>query len=125
MARRRGEFDRGKERFWREMVRRWRGSGGTIRAFCDEHDLSEPSFYSWRREIARRDGQTGECPSRTGAPRHASEVPAFVPVRVMSAEPASVIEVVVGAGHVVRVAPGFDAATLRSLLVILTEDSAC
>jgi len=128
MARRRGERDRGKERFWREMVQRWRQSGVTIRDFCDAHGLSEPSFYGWRREIAKRDGQTGERSTRTSARsarRHASGLPAFVPLRVTPTEPASALEVVVGAGHVVRVAPGFDAATLRSLLAVLAEAPSC
>lgn len=127
MARRRGERDLGKERFWREMVGRWRRSGVTIRDFCAEHGLSEPSFYGWRRELARRDQEARERPARTKArpARCAKSLPAFVPVRVTPVEPASPLEVVVGAGHVVRVAPGFDAATLRRLLAVLAEASSC
>lgn len=138
MARRRGERDRGKERFWREMVQRWQRSGVTIRDFCDAHGLSEPSFYGWRREIAKRDEQASERPARrkssgraesaNGSSRrdqYANGLPAFVPLQVMPAEPASVLEVVVGAGHVVRVAPGFDAPTLRSLLAVLAEAASC
>jgi transposase-like protein len=127
MARRRGERDRGKERFWREMVGRWRRSGVTIRAFCAEHGLSEPSFYGWRREIARRDEPIGERSARTGARsvRQAKGLPAFVPLRVTPPESAATLEVVVGAGHIVRVAPGFDAATLRHLLAVLAEAPAC
>ncbi len=138
MARGRGEFDRGKEQFWREMVQRWQRSGGTIRAFCAEQGLSEPSFYAWRRTIAERDEQAGR-PARRKATRrragpatvssrgdlHASGLPTFVPLRVTQTEPAPALEVVVGAGHVVRVAPGFDAATLRSLLAVLAEAPSC
>lgn len=138
MARRRGERDRGKERFWRDMVGRWRQSGVTIRDFCDAHGLSEPSFYGWRRELAKRDEQARERPARRKSSGHAEStngsshrdphangLPAFVPLQVMPAEPASVLEVVVGAGHVVRVPPGFDAATLRSLLAVLVEAASC
>ncbi|HXZ47170.1 MAG TPA: transposase [Pseudolabrys sp.] len=128
MARRRGERDRGKERFWRKMVRRWQRSGVTIRDFCEAHGLSEPSFYGWRRELAKRDEQAGHRRAWPGTPsarRHANDLPTFVPLRVMATEPASALEVVVGAGQVVRVAPGFDAATLRSLLAVLAEAPAC
>ena len=44
-----------KERFWRRMVRQWRKSGLSVRAFCAERGLSEPSFYAWRRTFAERD----------------------------------------------------------------------
>jgi len=56
---RRGERDRGKERFWRRLVRQWRSSGQSVRGYCAQHGLSEPAFYAWRRTIAARDRQGG------------------------------------------------------------------
>ena len=32
-----------KEQFWREMVLQYRSSGLSVRAFCEEHGLSEAS----------------------------------------------------------------------------------
>jgi hypothetical protein len=46
-----------KERFWRSMVKRQRQGGATVRAFCREQGISEPSFYAWRKELQRRDGE--------------------------------------------------------------------
>src|SRR5437763_1955861 len=46
-----------KERFWRRMVQQWQRSGLSVRAFCEQHDLSPPSFYAWRRTLADRDAQ--------------------------------------------------------------------
>lgn len=112
------ERDTGKERFWREMLRRWRRDGGTVREFCAEHGLAEASFYGWRRTIAERDRQASVEPG-TG------DLPTFVPLRVTPTPPASALEVVVGQGHIIRVTPGFDAATLRSLLTVLAEVPAC
>ena len=102
-----------KEQFWRRMVRQWRSSGLSIRDFCDDQDISEPSFYAWRRIIAQRD----------------AEPAAFVPVQVVEAnrtEPSSQLagsglELLLGAGRVLRVGPGFDEPTLRRLLVLLEE----
>jgi hypothetical protein len=134
MGRRRGDRDRGKERFWQEMVGRWRRSGASVRAFCAEHGLSEPSFYAWRRTIAERDEQAGRKATRRTAgrantsshgDRHAKGLPAFVPLQVIPAASPPALEVVVGAGHVVRVAPGFDGPTLRALLAVLAEAPAC
>jgi|SRR5271163_1500641 len=94
-----------KEAFWRGMLTRWQRSGQTGREFCRAAGLSEQSFYSWRRELARRD---------------AAATPRFLPVRVLpDINPATPLEVVTSAGHVVRVRPGFDAATLRELLAVL------
>lgn len=101
-----------KERFWRRMVRQCRSSGLSVRAFCEERRLSEPSFYAWRRTLAERDA----------APVH------FVPVQVTAEAPAAVmvdaaaaVELVLGAGRRVRVGPGFDGPTLTRLLALLEE----
>ncbi len=94
--------DEGKERQWRRRIDQWRTSGLSVRAFCARHGLATASFYNWRRVLQR------PVPA---------EQPAFVPVQVVAdAMPAqaSALEVVLTDGRVVRVAPGFDAATLPS-----------
>jgi len=104
--------DERKERQWRSWICRWRGSGLTMRAFCARHGLATASFYHWRRVLERR----------------AAEAPAFVPVQVVAdATPAeaSALEVVLVGGRAVRVAPGFDEATLRRLLAVLEGEGPC
>lgn len=44
-----------KERFWRGHLMGQAASALSIRGYCGQHSISEPSFYAWRREIARRD----------------------------------------------------------------------
>ena len=62
--------DPAKEKHWRRLLRQWQRSGLTGRDFCAEHGLSEPSFYAWRREIARRDQRAaGDDLSRVPATR--------------------------------------------------------
>ena len=98
--------DERKERLWRRWVEQWRGSGLSVRAFCDRHGLATASFYNWRRLLVRR----------------AAEEPAFVPVQVVAdavPDRVNALEVVLADGRSVRVAPGFDAATLRQLLAVL------
>ncbi|HEV3263407.1 MAG TPA: transposase [Gemmataceae bacterium] len=105
--------DRDKERFWRRMVRQWRGSSLSVRAFCDQHGLSEPTFYAWRRNLAERDAEAVQ----------------FVPVEVVADPPAPAraegspagLELVLGEGRRLRIGPGFDAATLERLLALLEE----
>ena len=43
-----------KEKYWRSVLGEYQGSGLTIRAFCQRKKISEPSFFAWRKEIARR-----------------------------------------------------------------------
>ncbi len=134
--------DAAKERRWRRLLGQWRRSGRTGRDFCAEQQLSEPSFYAWKREIARRDQERTARPqaparskasrdheptasARTAASRRsaATALPAFVPVTVEAAG-AWALEVVVAHGRLLRVRAGFDAAVLRRLLAVL-EEPAC
>jgi hypothetical protein len=101
-----------KEQQWRRWIGEWRMSGLSVRAFCAQHGLSSASFYHWRRVLERR----------------AAEEPAFVPVQVVADDtPAqtSALEVVLLDGRTVRVAPGFDAATLQRLLAVLEGEGSC
>ena len=130
MARRGARRDRSKERFWRGLLRLWRRSSQTIRDFCAEHEVSEPSFFAWRRMIAERDQQRlrhDNPNSRAGAnplPK-ANEQPAFVPLRVVSTAADMAFDVVLKGGRVVRVPVGFEAASLRRLLAVLEEERPC
>jgi hypothetical protein len=56
--------DARKEQQWRRWIDEWRVSGLSVWAFCARRGLAEPSFYAWRKELARRD----------------AAAPAFVPV---------------------------------------------
>jgi len=104
-----------KEQFWRATLRQWRSSGLSVRVFCAQRRLSEPSFYAWRRSLGERD----------------AAATAFLPVRV-APEPApapqttpegaeGALELVLGPGRRLQIRPGFDAATLRRLLAVLEE----
>lgn len=46
-----------KEEFWRFVLSQQIESGLSVRNFCNQEGLSEPSFYAWRRKIAERDGE--------------------------------------------------------------------
>jgi hypothetical protein len=104
--------DERKERQWRRWLQEWRASRLSVRTFCERRGLAEQRFYAWRRELERRAGE------RT----------AFVPVEVVAATaPAAsaTLELVLSGGRTLRVAPGFDAATLRQLLAVLEEGRPC
>jgi transposase-like protein len=102
-----------KDRYWRRLVREWEQSGLTVRAFCEEQDVSEPSFYAWRRTLQDRD----------------ATAPNFVPVRVTPElghdRRLGDVELVLADGRLLRIGPGFDVATLKRLLAVLAEGQPC
>lgn len=58
MSRRRGpRRDVAKERFWRKVVGGFDPQRTSVRVWCRERGVSEPSFYAWRRELQRRDAK--------------------------------------------------------------------
>ena len=104
--------DERKQRQWRQWISQWQTSGLSVQDFCARHGLDTASFYHWRRVLERR----------------ATERPAFMPVQVVTDPPppqASALELVLPDGRAVRVAPGFDAATLQRLLAVLDGDEPC
>jgi transposase-like protein len=122
--------DRGKERLWRRLLQLWRRSGLTVRAFCAEHQINEPSFFAWRRTIADRDRQRAAARHDGAAAdeRPSTRRPTFVPLQIVpapAANPARPFEVVLNDQRVVRVPAGFDPASLRQLLAVLQEQRPC
>jgi hypothetical protein len=102
-----------KEKYWRRLLVQWRRSGLTASQFCEQQEVSQPSFYAWRSEIARRDQAATIRPCST---------PTFVKLALEGAAP-SPLEIVLADGRLLRVRPGFDAALLRQVLRLLEEPS--
>jgi hypothetical protein len=81
----------GREDYWQEQVGAWRveverakragREPVTVREFCRARGLREPSFYFWRRELARRVGTP--TPRRELAKRAPQAI--FAPVTVRPA----------------------------------------
>jgi hypothetical protein len=136
-----------KERHWRRMLGQWRQSGLSVRDFCDWRALSEPSFYSWRRELTQRDRETAAAGSRAAANSASrtteqngaasKRTPTFLPVQILSdgAPPSPVgppvanrIEVHLPSGVRLHVPAGCDRQTLVDVLAavsVLGETRPC
>jgi transposase-like protein len=131
--------DKSKERCWRRLLQQWRHSGQSIRAFCRDQAVAEPSFYAWRRTLAERDQQPPTAaPQRPRGRPQASPTKQrqpttlFAPVRLIDAAPvapidrgvaadAPFLEVLCRGGRIVRVAAGVDPAAVRALVAALEE----
>ena len=75
-------------------------SSQSVAAFCRERALSAAQFYAWKTRLSRVGGER------------------FLPVRVAETGGGS-IEVRLGGGRSVIVAPDFDASHLRAVLDVL------
>ena len=91
------------------MIRRFAASGQSVRAFCDSHGLSQPSFYGWRRRLAGGDAAwTPRCTS----------TPAFVPVHVAQ-ENSPEMEIVLRGDRRIRLCGAVDRAALAEVVAAL------
>ena len=144
-----GRRDLRKESFWRRIIRGHGGSGMSIRAWCEEHGVSDVSFHWWRRELARRDAEhkgtarrrvkSGESNGRTSRNISGRAKPGtgervgrddssstFLPVMVTEdthRNIPSLIEVVLGDGRSVRLAGSVDRESLAEVLDVLESRS--
>ena len=85
----RGQVDRGKEKWWRGTIERWKASGLTQAEFCRREGLKDWSLSEWRRRL-------GEKAAMVIGHRSKKTMPAveFAPVTVHAApEPTAVATV--------------------------------
>jgi transposase-like protein len=88
-----------------ELIRQQGQSGRSVTAFCRERGVSDQSFYNWRKRLSE------SAPVRF----------ALVEAGVSGAKDRAAIELVLASGDRLRVTPGVDAATLRTVLNVLRE----
>ena len=98
-----------REQFWRDLIERQRHSGQSIREFCDDEGVSQPSFFLWRKRLR----------SENARPKSR-----FLPVQIDLADSVTSpgrIEILLAGGQRIRVGPGFDEQTLRDVLAVLEQ----
>jgi len=126
MSERKRQTSEVKEQFWRQHVEAWRKSEKSVRAYCAEAALSVPSFYAWRRELARRDGVEpqakqlrGETRGTTsGVSRREIGPSTWVQLQVPSVA-AAPIEIELAGGTVVRLRGEVSRQALSDVLAAL------
>ncbi len=109
------------ERRWRERLAEQVASGLSVREFCQSQGLAEPSFYQWRREIARRDRPESDQRSL-----HRPSMADFVTMHVVTGDDAlahsSNVTIEVG-DATIRVRDGVDEETLGRVVRVLRREA--
>lgn len=118
-----GRRNTDKEQYWRQRLHAWQDSGLSVKAFCVQQQLSEPSFYAWKRKLQPPPALDTTTPDITAV---TPALPAFAPVRLVAepARAAAPLELALAGGRLLRVPAGFDPTTLRQLLAVL-EGASC
>lgn len=97
----------GRGEYWRDLIQQQAARGQSVHAFCAARGLTEQSFYYWRKRLN-------------------TKVPvSFALVRTAAESERAVTEMVleVGASRCLRIPEGVDAATLRTVLMVLREQA--
>src|SRR5205085_4050886 len=90
---------------WTERIAAQQRSGTSVKQFCKEQGLTEYSFYAWRKRLQKKE------------PVRFALVEKSARRQERTAEP--VLELVLAAGERLRIGPGVDIATLRTVLDVL------
>ena len=114
--------DAAKERYWRDLLRRFATSGLGTKRFCAQEGVPEHQFHWWRRRlrqpIRRQPRQRAVALNRTRDASGDAQGSPFLPVSVPLCLGVP-MEVVHPRGHVIRVPALFDAAALGRILATL------
>jgi transposase len=102
---------------WAERVKRWKKSGLTAAEFGEREGIEAKQLHWWKWHLGKK-----EVPSASESPLRLLPV-SVVPSRDVRVSEETPLEIVLQSGHILRVARGFDAATLRSVLLVLEERS--
>ena len=106
-----------QHQFWQMAIEAWQAGGLSIRQFCKQEGLSEPSFYNWRRRLK----ESADTPPDCGTD---SSPETFIQVS-LSGGSASGVEFVLSSGHTLRIPAGVDRQTLVTVFSALGEAGLC
>jgi len=108
--------DNEQQQFWQMVIDTWLSSGLSVRQFCKQEGLSEPSFYSWRKKLAKchkpKDGKVKELSSD------------FIKVSLPQSHSTG-LELVLSSGNTLRIGSSADSKTLARTISVLREAGLC
>ena len=114
-----------KEQYWREVIDGWRRGGGSVRQWCSQRQISEPSFYSWRQTLAKRDAVAGPKQPPRRRVRRKRTPAAMIPVEIVppsSQQQLAPLEITLGGGIHLLVRGHCQSALLREALAALRPE---
>ena len=111
------QADGDQQQFWQMAFETFKSSGLSVRQFCKQEGLAEPSFYSWRKRLAKVEEPVADK----------EEVYQFEPfIQVsMPAERTGTLEFVLFSGNTLKISHGTDIQTLSDVISVLHREGLC
>ena len=94
-----------KAEAWAERIAAQQRSGSSVKQFCQEHGLTECSFYAWRKRLQERGPVRFALVERSARRQERTTEP--------------VLDLVLATGERLRIGTGVDITTLRTVLDVL------
>ena len=111
------QSNRDQRQFWQMAIETWQSRGLSVRQFCKQEGLSSPSFYAWRKKLAKADApQVDKKDVRPLEP--------FIQVSLPT-ETHSDLQLVFASGHRLKISAGIDRQTLSDVLSVLQQAGLC
>ena len=105
-----------QQQFWLMVLETFKSSGLSVRQFCQQEGLSEPSFYSWRKRLTEA--------RKTDVNRSESQQETFIQVSMPSTE-SGCLELVLASGHTLRIPLNTDSTFLTGVFSAMKQAKLC
>ena len=106
-----------RELHWEAMLNRHSDSRLSIREFCAQEGISQPSFYSWRKKLRERELTGISSRASAGGKGEPGNGRAFLPLKLQDS--ASRLDLIHPLGYQVRVTGEVNIHALRQVLEVL------
>ena len=106
-----------QRQFWQMAIETWQSSGLSVRQFCKQEGLSEPSFYTWRKRLTKSDEPEQDKQKDVDSS-------GFIKVS-MPSEKSCGLELILSSGNILRISSAADSKTLSDVLSTLCEAGLC
>ena len=108
--------DTDQQQFWAMVLETFKSSGLSVRRFCKQEGLSEPSFYSWRKRLSEQE--------TSGLQKVPPQPESFIQVSMPSVK-SGVLELVLASGHTLRIPSDIDREFLTGVLFCVKQAKLC
>ena len=109
--------DADQQQFWQMALETFKSSGLSVRQFCKQEGLAEPSFYSWRKRLAK----VGEP---VADKEEVYQLEPFIQVS-LPAERTGSLELVLTSGNTLKISHGTNIQMLSDVISILHREGLC
>ncbi len=109
--------DTDQQQFWQMVFDTFKSSGLSVRQFCRQEGLPEPSFYSWRKKLNTNDVPANEK-------YEDCQLQPFIEISMPHEKP-DFMELILASGNTLRINSGADNKTLLNVLLALCKAGLC